>query len=125
MTKYLISVLVVLSLCLAACAKHDRQSSPKHEPIEAADSVTLGAARTDVYLPLLRGKRVGLYSNHTGMVGDRHVLDILVDSGIDVKCAFAPEHGFRGKADAGETFGNDVDERTGVTLLSLYGRGKA
>lgn len=125
MTKPIFAAFLAFAMCLTACARPSAApESAEQTAAPQTEEVTLGAARTDVYLPMLRGKRVGLYSNHTGMVGDTHVLDILVDSGIDVRCAFAPEHGFRGKADAGETFGNDVDPRTGVPFLSLYGKAK-
>lgn len=87
--------------------------------------VTVGADCPDRYLPLLRGKRVALYSNHTGRLDDgRHTLDLLVDSGIDVRFIFSPEHGFRGTADAGEHVSGGVDQATGVRVLSLYGKGK-
>ena len=66
----------------------------------AADEIVVGAARTADYLPLLSGKRVALLSNHTGMVGNEHTLDIMLRSGINVTTIFSPEHGFRGKADA-------------------------
>lgn len=91
---------------------------------ETRAEVTVGAARTDLYLPQLEGKRVALYSNHTGMVGDRHTLDILIDGGIDVDYIFSPEHGFRGTADAGEAVKGSVDAKTGVPVRSLFGRGK-
>ncbi len=87
---------------------------------ETKEEVTVGAARTQEYMPELRGKRVALFSNHTGMVGDRHTLDVLLDSGINVVTIFSPEHGFRGTADAGEHVGSSVDEPTGVPIASLY-----
>ncbi len=75
---------------------------------------------------MLQGKKVGLYSNHTGMVSaDKHTLDVLMDNGIEVVCAFSPEHGFRGTADAGEKVSGSVDPSTGVQIVSLYGDGKA
>lgn len=83
--------------------------------------VRIGAARTDAYLPLLMGKRVGLLSNHTGMVGNRHTLDLLLDNGIDVRRIFSPEHGFRGTAGAGEHVKGGVDKATGLEIVSLYG----
>ena len=90
----------------------------------AADGVTVGAARTDQYLPLLKGKRVALFSNPTGMVGDRHTLDIMLDNGVNVTTLFSPEHGFRGTADAGEHVKSGVDGPTGIPIASLYdGRG--
>lgn len=112
---------------------------------QAAD-VVLGDEQFDEYLPLLDGKRVALFSNHTGIVGDEtsgvgkatvethfglnadgteisygeHVLDALVARGVNVAAIFSPEHGFRGTEDAGASVGNSVDEKTGVPILSLY-----
>lgn len=82
--------------------------------------VQVGASRTDVYLPLLQGKRVALMSNHTGMVGEKHTLDILIENDINVTAIFSPEHGFRGTAREGEHVKSSVDEKTGVPILSLY-----
>lgn len=82
--------------------------------------VQVGASRTNVYLPLLQGKRVALMSNHTGMVGEKHTLDILIENGINVTAIFSPEHGFRGTAREGEHVKSSVDEKTGVPILSLY-----
>lgn len=89
--------------------------------VSARAEVTVGAARTDVYVPELAGKRVALFSNHTGMVGERHTLDIMLENNIDVVTLFSPEHGFRGTADAGEHVGNSVDGPTGIPIASLYG----
>ena len=82
--------------------------------------VILGAEQTKAYLPILRNKRVALFSNHTGMVGNKHTLDILIENNVNVVAIFSPEHGFRGTADAGEHVSNSVDEKTGVPILSLY-----
>ena len=82
--------------------------------------VILGAEQTKAYLPMLKNKRVALFSNHTGMVGDKHTLDILLENKINVVAVFSPEHGFRGTADAGEHVSSSVDEKTGVPILSLY-----
>lgn len=91
----------------------------------ARAEVTVGASHTSEYIPELRQSkaRVGLFTNHTGLVGSRHILDILIDSGIDVRKIFTPEHGFRGSADAGEHVKSDVDSRTGIPIASLYGSG--
>lgn len=86
----------------------------------AADSIVVGAARIDQYVPLLKGKRVALLSNHTGMVGDKHTLDLMLENGINVVTIFSPEHGFRGSADAGEHVGSSVDPETGIPIASLY-----
>ncbi len=89
-------------------------------PFRANAEVTVGAARTDMYVPALQGKRVALFSNHTGMVGNRHTLDIMLENGLNVVTLFSPEHGFRGTADAGEHVGSGVDADTGIPIASLY-----
>lgn len=88
--------------------------------ISATDNIKVGAEHTDSYIPLLHDKKVALFSNHTGMVGDKHTLDILVDNGVNVTTIFSPEHGFRGTADAGERVGSSVDPATGIPIASLY-----
>ncbi len=86
----------------------------------ATAQVAVGAARTDAYVPQLQGKRIALLSNHTGMVGDRHTLDVMLENGLNVTTIFSPEHGFRGNADAGEHVKSSVDEKTGIPIASLY-----
>lgn len=103
----LLLLLLLLSMTAGACAE-----------------VTVGAARTDVYVPMLKGKRIGLLSNHSGLVGQRHTLDIMLEHGIDVTTLFSPEHGFRGTADAGEHVNGSVDNATGLPVISLYGKQK-
>lgn len=86
-----------------------------------------GADRPDIYLPLLEGKRVALAVNQTSVLTHRnnlHLVDFLLQSGIDVKKVFVPEHGFRGDADAGEHVANQIDAKTGLPLVSLYGASK-
>ena len=88
--------------------------------------IVTGDERTELYLPLVEGKRVALFSNQTGLVGTdrRHVLDVLVESGVRVTAVFSPEHGFRGSADAGAGVADEVDSRTGIPILSLYGQNR-
>jgi len=87
----------------------------------ANDELITGDARFDLYLPLIRGKRVALLVNHTAMINEVHLLDTLLTLGIDVVKIFAPEHGFRGTADAGEHVASGVDKSTGIPVISLYG----
>lgn len=82
--------------------------------------IQVGAESPDEYIPLLKGKKVALLSNHTGIVGNKHVLDIMLEKGINVTTIFSPEHGFRGNADAGEHVGSSVDPATGIPIASLY-----
>lgn len=88
----------------------------------ATADVVVGADRSDIYMPLLRGKRVALLSNHTGLTASgEHTLDRLLREGINVTVIFSPEHGFRGTADAGEHVKGGVDVKTGIPIASLYG----
>ncbi|WP_278598967.1 exo-beta-N-acetylmuramidase NamZ family protein [Bacteroides nordii] len=82
--------------------------------------VIVGAEQTNDYLPILKNKRIAVFSNHTGMVGNKHLLDVLLENKINVVAIFSPEHGFRGNADAGEHVSSSVDQKTGVPILSLY-----
>lgn len=84
-----------------------------------------GAERLNVYLPLIKGKSVGIFANQTSMVGNTHLVDTLRKLGVDIKVIFGPEHGFRGTADAGEKVGNYIDKETGIPVVSLYGSKKA
>ena len=88
--------------------------------VMSAQDIVVGAARLDQYVSKLQGKRVALLSNHTGMVGDKHTLDLMIENGINVTTIFSPEHGFRGKADAGEHVSSSVDSKTGIPIASIY-----
>ena len=136
MTKtYLLMLVMWLSLTsmttLNACSTHQANKTIATDVAhtDAGQAVTnavtngevvLGAARTDQYVPLLKGKRVALLSNQTGMVGDKHTLDLMLENGVNVVTIFSPEHGFRGNADAGEHVSSSVDEKTGIPIASLY-----
>ena len=87
----------------------------------AQNKIIAGAERFDEYVPMLRGKSVGIFANQTSMVGTTHLVDALVKKGIKVVKIFGPEHGFRGIADAGEEIGNVKDAATGIEVISLYG----
>ena len=130
----LLATVCLAFLCGASSCAEERAARP-------ADRVVLGDEQFDRYLPLLEGKNVALFSNHTGIVGGvapfdplsldvplddlgaagEHILDALVGRGVKVTAIFCPEHGFRGTADAGESVDDAVDARTGVPILSLYG----
>lgn len=84
----------------------------------------VGAARTEAYFPLLRGKRLGLVVNHTSRIGERHLVDSLLAAGFTLTTIFAPEHGFRGTADAGAFITDGKDSDTGLPIISLYGSHK-
>ncbi|MCS6820649.1 MAG: DUF1343 domain-containing protein [Microscillaceae bacterium] len=86
--------------------------------------VQVGAEQMHLYLPLLKGRRVAMLVNHTSMVGKRHLVDTLRSLKIDIQKIFVPEHGFRGKADAGEVIKDTIDFQTSIPLISLYDKHK-
>ena len=89
-------------------------------------AIVPGADQLTLYLSQLKGKKVGIMGNQTSIVGSdkKHLVDVLIDNKVDLKFAFAPEHGFRGNVERGEKFGNDVDQKTGLPLFTLYGGNK-
>ena len=113
---------------LNACSHQVNKSAAKttvdaQQPAATAvtgGEVVMGAARTSEYVPLLKNKHVALLSNQTGMVGDQHTLDLMLEHGVNVVTIFSPEHGFRGNADAGEHVSSSIDEKTGIPIASLY-----
>lgn len=91
-------------------------------PLKAQkETIEVGAAQLKEYLPLLKGKRVSILSNQTGMVTPTtHLLDTLISLGVNVVSIMSPEHGFRGDADAGEHVKSSIDPKTGIPIRSLY-----
>ncbi len=88
-------------------------------------SIMVGADNFDRYLPLLKGKNVGIVTNQTGILSNKtHVVDFLISKKVNLKKIYAPEHGFRGTADAGELISDGKDTKTGLPVLSLYGDNK-
>ena len=82
------------------------------------------AMQLNDYLPLLQGKRIGIVGNQTSIVGQTHLVDTLLASGIDIRKIYTPEHGFRGTADAGAKVNSGKDDKTGLPIVSLYGKNK-
>ncbi|SHE99297.1 Uncharacterized conserved protein YbbC, DUF1343 family [Mariniphaga anaerophila] len=83
-----------------------------------------GAEQPEKYLPILEQKKVGLVVNHTSRVGETHLVDFLKQQKVEVVKIFAPEHGFRGDASAGEKIEDGVDSKTGIPVVSLYGKNR-
>lgn len=120
---FVIAVIATMLVPVGACAQGKRVNARHSNRPRLATPVVVGAERTDKYLELLRGKRIALLSNQTGVVGrnhDKHTLDLMLEKGLNVTTIFSPEHGFRGKADAGEHVSSSVDEKTGIPIASLY-----
>tara|TARA_R110002167_G_scaffold94258_29_gene251831 strand:- start:1192 stop:2451 length:1260 start_codon:yes stop_codon:yes gene_type:complete len=132
-------LLWVLLICACGNQPKNRIPAKKEKMVEAAlavqEQVIVAANSTEKYLPLLRGKKVGVVANPTSVIfrasgenGDQlsytHLIDSLLALHIDIKKVFSPEHGFRGEADAGEKVVDGVDAKTGLSLVSLYGKNR-
>lgn len=116
MTKKTFALLLAGALSWAASAHAQKLPTP----------VTVGAERMELLLPTLQGKRVALMVNQSSLVGSTgtHLVDTLLSQGISIVRLFVPEHGLRGKVDAGKNVRSGVDEKTGLPVVSLYGQRK-
>lgn len=87
-----------------------------------SQNIITGAERGDIFLPKLKGKKVAITCNHTSMVYNQHLVDFLISKNIEIVKIFAPEHGFRGEADAGAKVKSEIDSKTKIRIKSLYGK---
>lgn len=123
--------------------RHETEVIQKDEslkPIQNNNDIVVGANRTEIYLSLLKGKRVGVVANQTSVIFKEtksasrasvpkkdeytHLVDSLLSVNVSVKKVFAPEHGFRGTADAGEIVKDGIDTKSNLPIVSLYGKNK-
>jgi len=96
----------------------------KKEPDMVKKELLVGAQQTEKFLSLLSDKKVAVVGNQTSVIGETHLVDSLLSLSLEVVKVFSPEHGFRGDADAGEKVDSNVDEKTGLPIVSLYGSNK-
>ncbi|WP_341839849.1 DUF1343 domain-containing protein [Chitinophaga caseinilytica] len=88
---------------------------------KAQQPIRTGADQVEVYLPLLKGKKVGMMINPTSIIGDQPIVDSLLKRGVKIKTIFGPEHGFRNNASNGAVVKDEIDPQTGIPVISLYG----
>lgn len=112
--RQILGIALLVMLGMASCVS---QQSAKKEILPAA-------RRTDLYLPKLQDQRVAIVANHTARVNGVHLIDTMLSRGVDIKKILSPEHGFRGKEEAGEHISNYRDSATGLPVISLYGSRK-
>jgi uncharacterized protein YbbC (DUF1343 family) len=138
-------LLVTLTILTCFCCKSQSEKKiPATEEFETASivkEIVLGADQVEEYLPLLKNKKIGIVANQTSVLYLKnedqdengiqekidirlHLVDYLYNQKINIQRVFAPEHGFRGKADAGELVNDGVDTKTGLSIISLYGKNK-
>ena len=122
-------------LVMSACGNTQKSSKNTaadkigNTAIQEQKAITVGANRTQAYLGLLKDKKVGIVANQTSVIfknnkNHTHIVDSLLSLNIAIKKVFAPEHGFRGQADAGEKVKDGLDTKTGLPLISLYGKNR-
>lgn len=116
--------LLFLFSCQSQVVSEQPSATENAPEMEFKKQLILGAERLDDYLSKLTNKRVGVVANQTSMVGATHLVDTLISRGVEVVSVFSPEHGFRGDADAGEKVQSGKDAKTGLPLVSLYGKNK-
>lgn len=119
---YNLLIIFIFILFVPSCgSKGSSTQMPESEAAMGKEAVRPGAWQTAEYLPDLQGKKIGMVVNHTSTIGTLHTVDSLLALGIDIRKIFAPEHGFRGQADAGDHISDQIDPETGISIVSLYG----
>lgn len=114
MRSFFILIFVFTSLLL----------KPQSLKVLTEANVVTGAQQFDLYLPKLKGKKVAIVTNVSGMIGKTSIVDTLLKLKVNIKKIFGPEHGFRGTSDAGEKVKSNIDKKTGLPVVSLYGSHK-
>ena len=114
--KFLVFVFVSIITCSCITPKSIAQKQPGIN-----SGIKTGAEQTEKYLSYLKGKRVAILANQTSIIGNTHLVDSLKRSGVNIVKVFGPEHGFRGKASAGDKVSDEIDAATGIPIISLYG----
>jgi uncharacterized protein YbbC (DUF1343 family) len=116
-----LSILIIASVLIfqASCQASSRYGNDLTEPENT--HIIPGAWQTELYFPLLQGKKIALVGNHSSLIGKVHLADSLLDAGFELTKVFSPEHGFRGQAAAGEMVKSGMDTQTGLPVISLYG----
>ncbi|HMH20145.1 MAG TPA: DUF1343 domain-containing protein [Puia sp.] len=99
-----------------------RMNEVSKTPSPVKGGIVTGADQTEVYLPYLIGKRIGILGNQTSVIGNKSSVDSLLSLGINIRRLFGPEHGFRGNASNGAKVGDETDAKTGIPIISLYGK---
>ena len=115
-------IIFITALIHVTCGHSPSQVNKVVTEASKEEMVQVGAEQFSEYLPYLKDKNVALMVNPTSMVGKTHLVDTLHNLGVSIVKIFAPEHGFRGDHSAGAHVSNEVDERTGIPIVSLYGK---
>lgn len=126
-SRNLLLFFAALSVQASCSAQNGNKANPTKTTTSkttqaSAPAIIPAADQLDKYLPMLAGKKVALLVNHTSTIGQTHIIDSLVKRGVNIKVVFGPEHGFRGDAPDGAKIETTTDAKTGVPVVSLYGK---
>lgn len=125
MIKFIAKSFIIASALFCTISHSNATGTASNNQKIISSDIKTGADNYEKYLPLLKDKKVGIVTNQTGILSDKtHVVDFLLDKKVDLQAIFAPEHGFRGTADAGEHIVDEKDQKTGLPIISLYGDNK-
>lgn len=116
-----ITKLFISSSCFFVLLSFSTNGSAQLASFDFDTGIVTGASQLSEYLPLIKGKRIAVVANHTSMIEHVHLVDSLLSLKINIRKVFAPEHGFRGQAGAGEEIENSLDKKTKLPIISLYG----
>ncbi len=128
--KKILTFTVFSAIVFLACTGNKKDIATGNEPNYAklvsseVGQIEPGAAQLAKYFPLIKGKKLGLVVNQTSRIGTTHLVDSLIELNANIVSIFAPEHGFRGEADAGEHVESGKDAKTGIPIISIYGSNK-
>lgn len=120
----LLASTILLMSCTQAKTSSNNTSDVDNAEISVDTTVYPGIYQTDEILKLVDTKSIGIVANQTSIIGNTHLVDTLISLDQNIVCVFCPEHGFRGKADAGASVYNTIDSETGLIIKSLYGKNK-
>ena len=122
--KFFYFIIVSVIFIGISCSGSKKNDLIKIKETTNVDSTVIypGAYSTSTYIPKLMGKNVALVVNQSSLINNKHLLDTMLALGISVKKIFAPEHGFRGDEPPGEVINDSVDKKTGIPVISLYGK---
>jgi uncharacterized protein YbbC (DUF1343 family) len=116
------TIILFLSFLAISGIKSTAQVASTNKKTSDKGRIITGADQTEKYLPYLKGKRIGLVANQSSLIGKKSSVDSLLSLGIKIVKVFGPEHGFRGNASNGAVVGDEKDAKTGLPIISLYGK---
>ena len=115
-------IVLIFVLCVSGSFLHEGSVGSTVQANPNKKNILTGADQVEKYLPYLKGKRVGMLVNQTSLIGNKSIVDSLLALKVNIKTIFGPEHGFRANASNGAVVADEIDQKTGIPIISLYGK---